>query len=285
MKVQNQSAEYRAGQLLRAQDLQGDVHREIDLHRLHNIHLHHTWGIAYGLEVAIGEDRRRITVSPGLAYDRHGQELLVAVTVLLEPPPNGPSVLVILHKTSYDTRVQGVFDCTPTASGSLPGRPLFAWRQPERVQRGLEVPLICKQPGGDLSAAVRHYATSFRRPFIAAGCTPPGTPWQCREVNSEEETPVTLGWSLRVDTSQAVFSIVPNYFASFAGDIFSSHLAMAEQLLGPFTSIQDPENDAFTFEVLFAVPQRLPPVIKTPLVHHLFEDDPPCVAWVAVEPP
>ena len=76
MKEQNQRADYRARQLLRAQDLQQDVQREIDLYRLHNLHLHHTWGIAYGLEVVISEDGR-ITVSSGLAYDRYGRELLL----------------------------------------------------------------------------------------------------------------------------------------------------------------------------------------------------------------
>jgi hypothetical protein len=58
------------------------------LRRLYNSNLH-TWGIARGLDVAIGADRRSLRVSPGLAIDPSGQEILLESEAVVRNPRLG----------------------------------------------------------------------------------------------------------------------------------------------------------------------------------------------------
>jgi hypothetical protein len=66
--------QYHDGQLLDVSDFteEQDYHRE--MRKRHNRSVH-TWGIAEGLEVEPAE--KKITISPGTAIDKDGQELIL----------------------------------------------------------------------------------------------------------------------------------------------------------------------------------------------------------------
>ncbi len=71
---------YYTHQFLREQDFNEEQQYHVDMRRRHN-RLFHTWGVAEGLEVT-RKGEREITISPGVALDREGREivLLSAVT-------------------------------------------------------------------------------------------------------------------------------------------------------------------------------------------------------------
>ncbi len=65
---------FREGQILRAADLNAEQAYRIDLRRRHNI-AQHNWGIVFGLELV--ELHGDIVLSPGMAVDGYGRELIV----------------------------------------------------------------------------------------------------------------------------------------------------------------------------------------------------------------
>src|SRR4051794_20115559 len=74
---------------LASRDLQADMEAELRMHRLHVGTVHHTWGVALGLELTLTDDRRRVKVGPGLAYDSVGRPILLA-EVFEIGGPKGP---------------------------------------------------------------------------------------------------------------------------------------------------------------------------------------------------
>ncbi|MEU7811090.1 hypothetical protein [Pseudonocardia sp. NPDC049154] len=88
------------GQLLRPEDFRAeqDYHRR--MRWLHNRLLHGT-GVVTGLEVGLSDDRTEVQVSPGLAIDEWGRELLsdeiarIAVGGIEAPASDAPLWVVV----------------------------------------------------------------------------------------------------------------------------------------------------------------------------------------------
>jgi hypothetical protein len=73
------------GQLLTAKDFQTEQTYQIEKRRLHNRMLHGV-GIVHGLAVSVEDGpRAAVVVSPGLAIDRIGNEILVEAPVHTDP--------------------------------------------------------------------------------------------------------------------------------------------------------------------------------------------------------
>jgi hypothetical protein len=71
---------FREGQVLLARDLNDEQAYHTAMRRRHNIS-HHTWGIVRGLLLA--EQERRFYVTPGMAVDGYGRELVVPASLEL----------------------------------------------------------------------------------------------------------------------------------------------------------------------------------------------------------
>jgi hypothetical protein len=76
---------YFAGKVLTEHDLTTEQHYMREQVRLHTLHLH-GWGIASGLNVSVTNDMRGIIVSPGMAIDRYGRQLVVNGLIAIELP-------------------------------------------------------------------------------------------------------------------------------------------------------------------------------------------------------
>ncbi|MGF1580039.1 MAG: hypothetical protein ACFCD0_11820 [Gemmataceae bacterium] len=83
MNIENQPTrvKFQQGQILRTQDLTDEQQYHLEMRRRHNLALH-TWGIAYGLDL-IAKDGR-VFVTPGIAIDGYGRELVVAQRTVVE---------------------------------------------------------------------------------------------------------------------------------------------------------------------------------------------------------
>jgi hypothetical protein len=76
---------YFSGRLLTAKDFQDEQDYGIERHRLHNRCLHGA-GVICGLEVSVDAAQNRIHVSPGLALDCLGREIVLPEARLLSRP-------------------------------------------------------------------------------------------------------------------------------------------------------------------------------------------------------
>ncbi len=110
---------YFAGKVLTEQDFTAEQNYVREKVRLHNLNLH-GWGIASGLKVSTTADWKGIMVSPGMALDRYGRELVVHRPVVIQLLPEPSPWWLTLTYTERETNPMP----TPTPSDTM----RIAWR-------------------------------------------------------------------------------------------------------------------------------------------------------------
>lgn len=144
---------YRNGQRLDARDLRDDHWGSTRFRRLHVQHLHETWGIALGFEVTqlndrrapVGTDGTAVVVGPGYAVDKLGRNLLLSESIQPAlPKVSGRMVLTVGYREDSEFRALSDLPTLCCDDGLNPRqeRVRFAWRRPEKVRFGPEVPLV-----------------------------------------------------------------------------------------------------------------------------------------------
>ncbi|MGE0811695.1 MAG: hypothetical protein AB7O28_17670 [Vicinamibacterales bacterium] len=108
---QFQRTRYFSGRMLSAEDLQREQDYHRDKGRLHN-RLLHGWGVVDGLQVSV--DRGSIVLSPGVALDCAGHELVLPDPVRLPLPRRAGRYVLTLRYT--ETAV----DPSPDPDGGMP---------------------------------------------------------------------------------------------------------------------------------------------------------------------
>jgi hypothetical protein len=227
---------YRDGQLLTALDLRDEQRRHDRLRRLHVRYLHDTWGIALGFEVRKAEDNRAVVVGPGYTVDGTGRDILLAESIHVSVPTLldlTPVVLIMRYQEDAAFRDRPELAALCLCGGLDPRheRPLFAWRLPDDVRFGPEVPLVqvVVEAGviqGELDGRVRRYTQPLVRPYIGWGETEPSrTGWHQRDDDGDI-------LEVCVDTSEVGFTRVPYYFATLQGD-FSNRSGDQDPLMQP----------------------------------------------------
>lgn len=279
------------GQRLQAADLQDEYDNLTALRALHVIGLHDTWGIALGFTVQMGsKGSNTVGIAPGLAYDARGHEIVLTSTRPVGGPQGGrpipdntPITLVMRYDEDLGQREAGREWAPCTDNGNPPGRerPLFAWKQADAVQLGLDVPLLSVrlQNGlideGSLDLSVRHYAQAQTRPHIAAGITPKEQDWEPWQPQRGQ----LLGLQTWVDTREAGFVGRPYYEATLVlGGSQASSLAVLRRFF-LIPSIANESAGGFRFRLLLAQGgQRLALAATQPAQPTLQ------VSWLGVEP-
>jgi hypothetical protein len=295
---------YRDGQLLTALDLSDEQRRHDRLRRLHVHYLHDTWGIALGLEVRQAADNRTIVVGPGYAVDGTGRDILLAESLQVSVPQMLSREAVVLtaryqEDAAFRDRPDLAALCLCGGLDPRHERPLFAWRLPDEVRFGPEVPLVqvVVENGvilGGLDGRVRRYTQPLVRPHIGWGVTEPGrSGWR-----QWHQFGIDFGLEVVVDTSDVGFTRVPYYFATLQGDF--GNRAGEELLfqpdvwptgmhptffLGAWNFITDADRERFKYRIFNRGVSDIP--------GHLFRRATPVseaesrrwtVAWVGLEP-
>ena len=116
---------YFSGQVLSAADFMAEQEYLRGKQKIHN-RLLHGYGVVAGLETKVGGST--VTVSPGFALDRRGNEIVVDCPVELTLPREGRSVFVLLEYREKET------DPIPTGDGM----------QASRIEEGFR---LAVQPG------------------------------------------------------------------------------------------------------------------------------------------
>jgi len=217
---------YRNGQRLDARDLRDDHRDEERLRRLHVRYLHDTWGIALGFEVRRPREGTAVVVLPGYAVDELGRDLLLPESI--QPPlPKVDGRVMLTVGYREDSAFRALSDlsalCFDDGLNPRQERAGFAWRRPEDVRFGPEVPLVQLTMAngrivGSLDSRVRRYTQPFLRPHMGVGVTEEGQSgwrdWVEGTVDARQE----LGLELKVNTSEAGFIRTPLYFPLLQGD-------------------------------------------------------------------
>ena len=257
---------YRKGQALASRDLRDEQDFEGMLRWNHNRSLHHAWGIAIGLEVT-NQGGRAVRVSPGIAYDGYGRELLLSRPVEIDFPElkvNQASDLVIRYKESaeFPRRSDMQATCLPQESedsgkvsfSALEEQPAFLWRKAGTARLGEEIPLIRVQPGAneaslELDRSVRRSAQALSRPHIGHGEVLVDLKSMIPWIEVIENRQLLMGLQFEVDTSPAGFDRTPCYV----------HIAQIQLRLRQnvvtfpvpyFESIAAPQPDRFTYRIM-----------------------------------
>lgn len=122
-------------QFLRVDEFRDEQLYQLGLRRRHNI-TQHTWGIVSGLELA-NQDGAAV-VSPGIAIDGYGRELLLGTKVSLAPETfddlatDRLDVWLVYGRTDDGTSPQGYGECGATSIDSYraPEVPLVLLERP-----------------------------------------------------------------------------------------------------------------------------------------------------------
>ncbi len=107
-------------QVLRLQEFTTEQAYHVGMRRRHNI-AHHTWGIVVGLQASVDSDGQ-VTVTPGMAVDGYGRELVLptlahlSAASLFDRDTEGLDILLYYGEQDSDPAPAGYAGCAPTQS-------------------------------------------------------------------------------------------------------------------------------------------------------------------------
>jgi hypothetical protein len=254
---------YADGEVLASSALRHDTSYESRARRLHVATMHRTWGVAVGLSLSLSEDHRKVLVTPGLAYDCFGRELLLGDTIHLDHPepaadatPPGQGVDLVIRLSVQTGAVPGwpkaVFACDGTNPARFNGQPEIRWGFVDQhsgggqVRLGLDVPLgrFLLDADGTLSGPDldhRRAARSLTRPHVGFGIAqPPELSWEFPFAGYGRR-------EARLDTTSAAFSKTPFYFVALARNPWVTD----DLVVGPFVSVAEPAQTHFRLQLFF----------------------------------
>jgi hypothetical protein len=259
---------YWQGQMLRSRDFRDLEAVEAQRRWWHNRALHNAYGISEGLHSSLvaSASPAAVQISPGVAYDVFGRELILERRQTIPLPANLPqgligsvSLLLRYKSPSGDLRPNEISEICWTQSKSIrPGTIEFSWKLTSNLRPEYGVPVFAVYYTAG-SRAVRpdlNFTRAAPRPLaspnLATGSTIPGNtawePWMFEDF--------TLGVQTWIDTSAAGFPRVPCYFAWLEGSLWNANTFQLVPAI--FPSISDESVTGFTFrlwlEVAFPVP-------------------------------
>jgi hypothetical protein len=261
---------YREGQLLAARDLEDDFLTNQRLRRLHVHYLHNTWGISLGYAVSGNAGDDTVHIGPGYAIDISAREIVLSQDIGV-PVPNTAVRTDLMLVVNYqdDSAYRALPDlrnlCMPGVVDPMDERPGFAWRTPDTLRPGLDVPLAHAAVSegaliAPLDLSVRRNAARLVRPHVG---------FDVAEVRPQGNS-VPSFLELPIDTTDYGFSQVPQYFAR----LVQSPGGVTEQQAAVATAIGF-ISDATPSGFVYNVPRTSLPRGDSPSV---------LVAWLGLEP-
>jgi hypothetical protein len=282
-KRQLERVRYWQGQMLRARDFSNLQGVEAQRRWWHNRAVHNAFGVAEGLACAFKfgpSISPPILVSPGVAYDSFGRELILERTQTISLPKQialnytGAVSLLMRYKPPSLTIDAGSSSelcwCAPGSVAA--GTAEFVWMQGSHFDPCAGVPVcavdfIHGKELPRLDPNLRKASTKpVARPVLGSGATIPGStawePWSVGFTVDENENPIPnyLGVQTWVDTSAAGFTRVPCYFASLQGPLWSPQTKRLVPAL--FPSIANESVAGFTFRLWLQVIEPPTPVLE-----------------------
>jgi hypothetical protein len=262
---------YWQGQRLRSSDFLDIERVEAQRRWWHNRALHQAYGVYEGFHVSASPlgIHSGVVVSPGVAYDVFGHELILERPQTVPLPANvqtkRASRVTLLARYSpppRDIEAARYGDVCFTQTRSFTsGTAEFVWKLTRFVEpcEGVPIGELYSSNGkySALGGAVR-LITGFRpvkpqavaRPLLASGSTVPGNtawaPWIYQNLE--------IGVQTTVDTSAAGFTRVPCYFAWLAGPVWNSQTMQLAPAIFPSIANESVGSFAFSLWLQFPTP-------------------------------
>lgn len=256
-----QRLRYWQGQMLRSRDFGDQLRIDAQLRWWHNRALHNAYGVSAGLEtspVLQSGPLTAVRVSPGLAYDCFGRELILQQTQVIPVPPPPPApettwVLLVRYKEASPSLKKE--EITGVCLGDRPQlqeQAELTWQRTRKVRIEDGVPLAqvtYSDAGPSVDPEFRVIlARPLARPRIATGATIPGqTPWESWGEMRPAGNSISLGLQVKIDTSAAGFTEVPCYFGWLQGSLWNQ--VPREFFPAPFEHVEKPSINGFTFRL------------------------------------
>lgn len=274
-KPQNRKLErvtYWEGQMLRSSDFLDIQRVESQRRWWHNRAMHSAYGAYEGLQAkaidATSDQPASVQVSPGVAYDCFGRELVLGcratVQYLSQPiAPGSVRTLVVRYKAPLSRKQTDAVAavCCFCGEAGATGNVEFAWIDCARISPEQGVPLGMLRNVGALRARFSPLVTPppqrpLARPHLATGTTVSGqTSWQpwdftlpADPLARQGSPPIELGVETTIDTSAAGFTEMPQYFAWLEGPIWNSRTLELVPALLP--SLANESLGSFTFRLI-----------------------------------
>jgi hypothetical protein len=257
--VDLQRLSYQQGQQLRSRDRRDQVAIEAQLRAWHNRAMHNAFGVVEGFNKEF--QAQAVVVSPGLAYDVRGRELILqrARTINFPRTSAGENTIWLLvarykETSEFPMRNQSSSICFDRKGSLWLESPEFLWKQEHQWRPDVGVPIArisvtagTIEPDNDF---VLFRARGLARGLIFVGQSHPGnTTWEPWSLNIVGRGLLSLGFQTRVDTSQAGFTQVPCYFASL--QLAAVNPAQPPAFVVPFQHVTAEAVNAFTFRLWF----------------------------------
>ena len=280
--------QYWQGQMLRARDFRDLEAMDAQRRWWHNRALHNAYGVSEGLNCSLvpaTSPFTAVSVSPGVAYDTFGRELVLERPQTIPLPSNLPQGLIgsvrllIRYKGPSGNMPPDEISevCWTQAGPTCLGTIEFAWKLTSNVKPTDGVPVfgvyytVASPPIRPDPYFVRISTRPLAGPLLATGTTVPGnTPWE--QWNSggldDNGVPIPIGVQTTIETSGAGFTQIPCYFAWLEGSVWNPQT----QQLAPavFPSIADESITGFSFILSFlAVSALLPDTRQLKFIQNL----------------
>lgn len=262
---------YWQGQMLRSRDFRDLEAIEAQRRWWHNRALHSAYGVAEGLVATLLPTNAptAVSVSPGVAYDVFGRELILEKPQTIPLPSN---VAEMFNGTAYL-----LIHYAPASCGLRPDETSeVCWTQAGPVRRGtvaldwkLFNPFCNPTPSDGVALVAVSYTKGLplppvapfaavstqplARPLLASGTTIPGnTAWEPWDSGLVDDTgaPILIGVQTVIDTSAAGFTNVPCYFAWLEGSVLNQQTLQFVPAI--FPSITGDTTTGFTFRLWLA---------------------------------
>ena len=255
---------YQQGQSLRSKDRRDQAAIEAQLQAWHNRALHTAFGVVEGMTVQL--QANAAIVAPGLAYDSRGRGLILQQPRNVTFPRNSGSapsnwLLIARYKDTAEFPKRSDFDpaCFGNKGSLFLESPEFLWKQEREwiPQDGVPLASIIISASGVTENAdfVIPREHGLARHRIVTGATLQGgtdwTPWNSTVAGKS----VSLGFQVKVDTSQSGFTQAPCYFAWLQR--VPRNPLEAPFLAAPFEHIAEESFKGFTFR-LWLPPLSMP---------------------------
>lgn len=283
---------YRQGQTLRGVDFRDQRRIENQLRAWHDRGLHNIYGVAKkisgGLKVQV--EQEFVVVASGLAYDAFGSPLIRCdKTRVPSSELTEPTYLVIRRKNNnhccssahppgscFDPRHSLVGEETELVW--LPTK-TFSFRDGVPLARATVINGVISNDQAFVAPAARALAG----PRISSGATIPGvTTWEVSELK------ISLPFTevrVKIDTSSAGFTTVPEYFASLQGPLTSVDSAGKVNLVClHFDHIERTKIDGFVFS-FFITAARITGGTRERVtqIQKFLNEQKAYVSWMAVQ--
>jgi hypothetical protein len=260
--------QYWEGQMLRSSDFLDIQRIEAQRRWWHNRALHKAFGVYQGMTASADYALQIIEVSPGVAYDCFGRELVLECSArfLFPPAPPSDGEVTLLARYREMERRDAADDkaavCCLAAGQSSVGTVEFVWTSKLRVLPVEGVPLGKLPYVGRKPLRFRPFVAApahrpLARPRLGSGSTVPGNtawqPWVYMGLDpNERPVPSQIGVQTTIDTSAAGFTEVPQYFAWLEGSIWNGQARQLVPALLP--SLTDESINSFTFQLILLPP-------------------------------